>query len=50
MVCPPSSEEKNGKKKAILQQHGFAFGVNSALGQGSTFWFVMRDVRTGPQA
>lgn len=36
--------------KAILQQHGFAFGVNSALGQGSTFWFVMRDVRTGPQS
>lgn len=36
--------------KAILQQHGFAFGVNSAVGQGSTFWFVMRDIRTGPQA
>ena len=36
--------------KAILQQHGFAFGVNSALGQGSTFWFVMRDTRTGPHA
>ena len=36
--------------KAILQQHGFAFGVSSAVGQGSTFWFVMRDVRTGPQA
>ena len=36
--------------KAILQQHGFAFGVNSAVGQGSTFWFVMRDVRTGPQS
>lgn len=25
--------------KAILQQHGFAFGVDSAVGQGSTFWF-----------
>ena len=36
--------------KAILQQHGFAFGVNSAVGQGSTFWFVMRDVRPGPHA
>ena len=36
--------------KAILQQHGFAFGVNSAVGQGSTFWFVMRDIRTGPHA
>ena len=22
MICPPSSEEKNGKKKAVLQQHG----------------------------
>ena len=32
--------------KAILQQHGFAFGVNSAVGQGSTFWFEMRDTRT----
>ena len=34
--------------KAILQQHGFAFGVNSAVGQGSTFWFTMRDTRTQP--
>ncbi len=25
--------------KAILQQHGFAFGVNSAVGHGTTFWF-----------
>ncbi|MDD4851081.1 MAG: HAMP domain-containing sensor histidine kinase [Gemmiger sp.] len=32
--------------KAILQQHGFAFGVDSTLGQGSTFWFVMEDTRT----
>lgn len=31
--------------KAILQQHGFAFGVNSAVGHGSTFWFEMRDTR-----
>lgn len=31
--------------KAILQQHGFAFGVNSALGHGATFWFEMRDTR-----
>ena len=34
--------------KAILQQHGFAFGVDSALGQGSTFWFTMQDTRTRP--
>ena len=32
--------------KAILQQHGFAFGVNSAVGQGSTFWFEMCDTRS----
>lgn len=32
--------------KAILQQHGFAFGVDSAVGQGSTFWFTMQDTRT----
>ncbi len=25
--------------KAILQQHGFAFGVDSAVGHGTTFWF-----------
>jgi len=31
--------------KAILQQHGFAFGVNSAVGQGSVFWFEMKDTR-----
>ncbi len=27
--------------KAILQQHGFAFGVDSAVGHGSVFWFEM---------
>ncbi len=25
--------------KAILQSHGFRFGVNSTLGEGSCFWF-----------
>lgn len=33
--------------KAILQQHGFAFGVNSEVGKGSVFWFEMRN--TAPQ-
>ena len=28
--------------KAILQQHGFAFGVNSTMGHGSVFWFEMK--------
>ena len=32
--------------KAILQQHGFAFGVDSAVGKGSTFWFEMTDTRS----
>lgn len=27
--------------KAILQQHGFPFGVQSEVGHGSTFWFEM---------
>ena len=27
--------------KAIFQQHGFRFGVQSTLGKGSTFWFIM---------
>lgn len=34
--------------KAILQQHGFAFGVDSAVGHGSTFWFEMRGSRPLP--
>ena len=34
--------------KAILQQHGFAFGVNSTPGHGATFWFEMRDTRGKP--
>ena len=28
--------------KAILQQHGFAYGVNSTVGRGSVFWFEMK--------
>ena len=28
--------------KAIFQQHGFRFGVQSTPGKGSTFWFIMK--------
>ena len=27
--------------KAIFQQHGFRFGVQSTVGKGTTFWFIM---------
>ena len=30
--------------KAIFQQHGFRFGVHSAIGMGTTFWFIMNDL------
>ena len=29
--------------KAIFQQHGFRFGVQSTVGKGTTFWFIMTD-------
>jgi signal transduction histidine kinase len=29
--------------KAIFQQHGFRFGVDSTVGKGTTFWFIMTD-------
>lgn len=34
--------------KTILQMHGYNYGVNSKLGEGSTFWFVIRDVVPDP--
>lgn len=35
--------------KAILQQHGFRFGVDSAVGRGSIFWFEMTPQPLLPQ-
>jgi signal transduction histidine kinase len=29
--------------KAIFRQHGFRFGVESTVGQGTVFWFIMTD-------
>ena len=29
--------------KAIFQQHGFRFGVQSTVGKGTAFWFIMTD-------
>ncbi len=30
--------------KAIFLQHGFRYGVQSAIGMGTTFWFIMNDL------
>ena len=36
--------------KAIFQQHGFRFGVQSTLGKGTIFWFIMNDLPASGQA
>ncbi|MCI2047368.1 MAG: HAMP domain-containing histidine kinase [Faecalibacterium sp.] len=35
--------------KAIFQQHGARFGVESIPGKGSTFWFILQDKMSGPE-
>ena len=35
--------------KAILKKHGYNFGVFSKLGEGSTFWFEIRDLKTNEE-
>lgn len=34
--------------KAIFQQHGFRFGVDSTVGKGTTFWFLMTPAPAAP--
>ena len=36
--------------KAIFQQHGFRFGVQSTVGKGTTFWFIMNDLPASEKA
>ena len=37
--------------KAILKLHNYDYGVNSKLGEGSTFWFAIRtDQQPSPEA
>ena len=36
--------------KAILQSHGADFGVDSTLGHGATFWFVLSSPAAKPAA
>ena len=36
--------------KAIFQQHSFRFGVQSIVGKGTTFWFIMNDLPANEKA
>ena len=46
-VRTPASRHRLGLSitKAIFQQHGFRFGVQSTLGKGTTFWFIATDTK-----
>ncbi|MGN1340363.1 MAG: sensor histidine kinase [Oscillospiraceae bacterium] len=35
--------------KSVLEQHGFAFGADSTVGQGSTFWFEAPEYYEQPE-
>ena len=35
--------------KAILRLHDYAFGVDSRVGEGSTFWFLIHDTARKPE-
>ncbi len=35
--------------KSILEQHGFNYGVDSVVGEGSTFWFEAPDPQSQPE-
>lgn len=36
--------------KAILRLHDYAFGVDSRVGEGTTFWFLIHDTASGKDA
>ena len=35
--------------QTILEQHGVAYGVDSAEGEGTTFWFELERAEAKPQ-
>ncbi|MGN1109010.1 MAG: sensor histidine kinase, partial [Oscillospiraceae bacterium] len=35
--------------KSVLEQHGFAYGADSTVGQGSTFWFEAPEYHEPPE-